>query len=341
MAGDTTRVARPGRGPARSPPGWPSSTCCGSRSRWPARTCAGSPALRAAGARDPHRRRRDDPDVRRDAGRPRCRRVRRLPARRGPRRRDAPGADRRASWRSPATAGSRRTPGRTGSGLLANLHVAAGVGGGPFIEFPYDPPGWTPERRDAFLAEPIRPDADGVLRVPARPGWAPSSTRPRSRGTRHEPRARPRPSPTGWRAPPRSRPRTELFIDGRFVPAASGRTFDDIAGRDGSRHRRGRRGRRRRTSTGRSPPRGASFDDRRWADQSPADRKRVLLRLAELIRANRDELALLESLDVGKPIRDTLAVDVPSAPRPSSGTPRRSTRSTARSARPGPTRCRS
>ncbi len=57
-----------------------------------------------------------------------------------------------------------------GLGLLANLHVAAGVGGGPFIEYPYDPPGWTPERRDAFLAEPIRPDRDGVLRIPARPG---------------------------------------------------------------------------------------------------------------------------------------------------------------------------
>ncbi len=57
-----------------------------------------------------------------------------------------------------------------GLGMLANLHVAAGVGGGPFIEYPYDPPGWTPERRDAFLAEPIRPDRDGVLRVPARPG---------------------------------------------------------------------------------------------------------------------------------------------------------------------------
>ena len=42
-----------------------------------------------------------------------------------------------------------------GIGLLANLHVAAGVGGGPFIEFPYDPPGWTPERRDFMLAEPI------------------------------------------------------------------------------------------------------------------------------------------------------------------------------------------
>ena len=57
-----------------------------------------------------------------------------------------------------------------GIGLLANLHVAAGVGGGPFLEFPYDPPGWTPERRDFMLAEPVRPGPDGVLRVPARPG---------------------------------------------------------------------------------------------------------------------------------------------------------------------------
>ena len=56
-----------------------------------------------------------------------------------------------------------------GIGLLANLHVAAGVGGGPFIEFPYDPPGWTPERRDFMLAEPIRP---GTGRRPARPGSA-------------------------------------------------------------------------------------------------------------------------------------------------------------------------
>ncbi|TME54084.1 MAG: mandelate racemase/muconate lactonizing enzyme family protein, partial [Chloroflexi bacterium] len=43
-----------------------------------------------------------------------------------------------------------------GLGLVANLHVAAGVGGGPFLEFPYDPPGWTVERRDFFLAEPLR-----------------------------------------------------------------------------------------------------------------------------------------------------------------------------------------
>ena len=57
-----------------------------------------------------------------------------------------------------------------GIGLLANLHVVAGVGGGPFLEFPYDPPGWTVERRDFMLAEPLRPGRDGILRIPASPG---------------------------------------------------------------------------------------------------------------------------------------------------------------------------
>lgn len=58
-----------------------------------------------------------------------------------------------------------------GLGLLANLHVAAGVGAGPYLEFPDDPAGhWTPERRDFLLAEPLRPDADGMLVVPDAPG---------------------------------------------------------------------------------------------------------------------------------------------------------------------------
>lgn len=57
-----------------------------------------------------------------------------------------------------------------GLGLLANLHVTAGVGGGPYLEFPYDPPGWTPERRDFMLAEPLKIDSDGCLRVPDTPG---------------------------------------------------------------------------------------------------------------------------------------------------------------------------
>jgi len=56
-----------------------------------------------------------------------------------------------------------------GLGLLANLHVAAGVDAGPYLEFPYDPPGWTPERRDFFL-RPIDIDDTGCLVVPSTPG---------------------------------------------------------------------------------------------------------------------------------------------------------------------------
>jgi L-alanine-DL-glutamate epimerase-like enolase superfamily enzyme len=56
-----------------------------------------------------------------------------------------------------------------GLGLLANLHVAAGVDAGPYLEFPFDPPGWTPERRDFFM-KPLNIDSAGDLVVPNRPG---------------------------------------------------------------------------------------------------------------------------------------------------------------------------
>ena len=57
-----------------------------------------------------------------------------------------------------------------GIGLLANLHVTAGVGGGPYLEFPYDPPGWSPQARDFLLAKPLDIDAEGYLEVPDRSG---------------------------------------------------------------------------------------------------------------------------------------------------------------------------
>ncbi len=57
-----------------------------------------------------------------------------------------------------------------GIGLLANLHVCCGVGGGPYLEYPYDPPGWTPERRDFMLAEPLEVDGDGCLVIGDAPG---------------------------------------------------------------------------------------------------------------------------------------------------------------------------
>jgi D-galactarolactone cycloisomerase len=57
-----------------------------------------------------------------------------------------------------------------GIGLLANLHVCCGVGGGPYLEYPYDPPGWTPERRDFMLARPVTVDGEGWLAVGDAPG---------------------------------------------------------------------------------------------------------------------------------------------------------------------------
>ena len=57
-----------------------------------------------------------------------------------------------------------------GIGLLANLHVTAGVGGGPYLEVPHDPPGWTAERRDFMLAERLRINARGCVEVPRVPG---------------------------------------------------------------------------------------------------------------------------------------------------------------------------
>ncbi|ALK99064.1 aldehyde dehydrogenase [Massilia sp. WF1] len=57
----------------------------------------------------------------------------------------------------------------------------------------------------------------------------------------------------------------------------------------------------------------AAFEDGRWSGKAPAERKRVLIRFADLMLAHKDELALLETLDMGKPIRYSRSVDVPLA----------------------------
>ena len=59
----------------------------------------------------------------------------------------------------------------------------------------------------------------------------------------------------------------------------------------------------------------AAFEAGSWAKLAPAKRKAVLIRFADLLEANREELALLETLDMGKPIGDSLAVDIPGAAR--------------------------
>ncbi len=57
-----------------------------------------------------------------------------------------------------------------GLGLLANLHAAIAFSPVPFVEVPYDPPAWSPQRRDWLLDEPIEIAADGTITPPPGPG---------------------------------------------------------------------------------------------------------------------------------------------------------------------------
>ena len=58
-----------------------------------------------------------------------------------------------------------------GIGLLANAHLFAGCNGAPWLEYPCDPPEWTPERRDFILGEPIRVDNEGCIELREAPGF--------------------------------------------------------------------------------------------------------------------------------------------------------------------------
>ncbi|MET1079376.1 MAG: aldehyde dehydrogenase [Pseudomonas sp.] len=58
-----------------------------------------------------------------------------------------------------------------------------------------------------------------------------------------------------------------------------------------------------------------TFESGVWSRLAPVARKAVMIRFADLLEAHAEELALLETLDMGKPISDALAVDVPSAAR--------------------------
>ncbi len=53
------------------------------------------------------------------------------------------------------------------------------------------------------------------------------------------------------------------------------------------------------------------FDNGRWCKLHPTERKEILIRLAKLIKRNQHELAVMESIDSGKPIADCESVDIP------------------------------
>lgn len=103
--------------------------------------------------------------------------------------------------------------------------------------------------------------------------------------------------------------RTQAFIDGRHVDAASGKTFDDISPIDGRLLGRVADCEAEDVERAVAAARRA-FEDGRWSAQTPVQRKKTLIRFAALIDSHAEELALLESLDMGKPIDDALHVDL-------------------------------
>lgn len=98
-----------------------------------------------------------------------------------------------------------------------------------------------------------------------------------------------------------------LYIGGRYVPAASGETFETINPANGEVlarvHRAGREDVERAVAS-------AAEGQKTWAALTAMQRSRILRRAVEILRARNDELAALETLDTGKPLSETRAVDI-------------------------------
>ena len=106
--------------------------------------------------------------------------------------------------------------------------------------------------------------------------------------------------------------RNQAFINGKYVPAVSGKTFDCISPIDGKVLTAVAAGDAADIDAAVKAAR-AAFEKGVWANMAPTARKKVLVKFAELMLKHKDELALLETLDMGKPIRWSSTVDIPGA----------------------------
>lgn len=104
--------------------------------------------------------------------------------------------------------------------------------------------------------------------------------------------------------------RSQAFIDGRYVDAASGATFDCVSPVDGKVLAKVAACDTADVDRAVAAAR-AAFEDGRWRNQAPGARKRVMMKFADLIEKHASELALLETLDMGKPISDSANIDIP------------------------------
>ncbi|MDF3932483.1 aldehyde dehydrogenase [Pseudomonas citronellolis] len=102
------------------------------------------------------------------------------------------------------------------------------------------------------------------------------------------------------------------FVDGQYVDAIDGATFDCLSPVDGRFLAKvascDAADAERAVQVAR-----AAFESGVWSRQAPAKRKKVMIRFSELMLEHAEELALLETLDMGKPISDSLNVDVSGA----------------------------
>jgi aldehyde dehydrogenase (NAD+) len=112
--------------------------------------------------------------------------------------------------------------------------------------------------------------------------------------------------------PSTARKQGKLLIDNRFVDSVSGKTFETVDPSTENVLTSVAEGDKADVDLAVAAARRA-FESGPWSKMSARERGRVLLRIADLIMKHRDELAQLESLDNGKPIGETSAVDIPQA----------------------------
>ncbi len=102
----------------------------------------------------------------------------------------------------------------------------------------------------------------------------------------------------------------KMFIGGQWVDSVSGKTFESINPATGDTICQVAEGDKADVDLAVKAARKA-LESKPWARMTGAKRGRLLYKLAELIDANRAELAALETLDNGKPINDAMHVDMP------------------------------
>lgn len=104
----------------------------------------------------------------------------------------------------------------------------------------------------------------------------------------------------------------QLYINGKFVESQSGKTFETYNPATGEILATVYEANAGDVDAAVKAARNA-FDKGPWSKMSAAERSRLMYKLADLIEANSEELAQLETLDNGKPIRETTNADVPLA----------------------------